>query len=502
MCYGNGCSCDSQKLEGDGVEEDEIAAEDFHLDEESDLEIDHIPLCGDGSVDEGEECDDHANGDPNDGCTDDCLFSCHDDSECLDDEICNGDESCNLEQHVCEEGIPREDGYVCNEDPRMICMDGECQEGCIDCWVCLNDEDCPDDGNVCNGEEYCDVGESMCDHRNPLPEGTPCDDADPCTYPDICQRDGICVGTPSNIYRGVSAGISHTCALRDTGSARCWGYNASGQLGNGTRIHSALPVDVLDLASSAAAIAAGGNHSCVLLVTGCIQCWGFNGVGQLGDGTSRSRTTPVDVSGLPSGVLAIDAGDIHTCALLVTGGVKCWGNNASGQLGDGTNLTRTSPVDVIGLTSGVTAIAADRYHTCALLDTGVVECWGSNVYGQLGDGTTDGSNVPVMVSGLSSVSSAIVAGGRHSCAILDTGEMMCWGGNHAGPLGDGSTTDRVTPGNVSGLGSGVSVITAGYAHTCAVLDTGTIRCWGTNYYGTLGDGTTDNRLLPVSIECL
>jgi alpha-tubulin suppressor-like RCC1 family protein len=299
----------------------------------------------------------------------------------------------------------------------------------------------------------------------------------------------------------IDAAYWHTCALNESGAVKCWGTNYVGQLGDGTITDRLTPVDVSGLASGVTAIAAGAFHSCALTSGGGVKCWGDNRYGQLGDGTTTNRLTPVDVSGLASGVTAIAAGYWHTCALTIAGGVKCWGANPAGQLGDGTSLnTRLTPVDVTGLASGVTAIAAGYEHTCALTSGGGVKCWGSNGDGRLGDGTLTNRLTPVDVTGLGGGVTAIKAGAEHSCALTDVGGVKCWGYNVSGQLGDGTTMDRSTPVDVSGLGSSVTAIAAGHAHSCALTSGGRAKCWGYNWYGQLGDGTISmGRLTPGNV---
>ena len=253
-------------------------------------------------------------------------------------------------------------------------------------------------------------------------------------------------------------------------------------------------------ATSASSVSADYTHTCALTTSGGVKCWGANNTGMLGDGTTKRRLTPVDVSGLTSGVAAISAGTYHTCALTTSGGVKCWGANYAGMLGDGTKTERDTPVDVSGLTSGVAAISVDSYHTCALTTSGGVKCWGANYHGQLGDGTTKKGRAPVDVSGLSSGVAAISAGGFHTCALTTSGGMKCWGANYAGMLGGGGKKDRLKPADVSRLVSGVAEISAGTYHTCAVTISGGVKCWGWNYYGQVGDGTTTYRAKPVDVS--
>jgi alpha-tubulin suppressor-like RCC1 family protein len=308
-------------------------------------------------------------------------------------------------------------------------------------------------------------------------------------------------GLPSGVT-AITAGGAHTCALTGSGGVMCWGFNWFGQLGGSSSLFgSSTPVAVSGLASGVTAIAAGGDHTCALTSSGGVRCWGGNFYGQLGNGSTFGGTTPVAVSGLASGVTAIAAGYAHTCARTGSGGVMCWGDNEAGQLGDGSTIYRSTPVAVGGLASGVTAIAAGTYHTCALMSSGEVRCWGDNEAGQLGDGSFTDSSTPVVVSGLPSGVTAIAAGRLHTCALTSSGEVWCWGGNFYGQLGDGSTTTRTTPVAVSGL-SGVTAIAAGAVHTCALTSSGGVWCWGYNFYGQLGDGSTTARTTPGAVSGL
>ena len=301
----------------------------------------------------------------------------------------------------------------------------------------------------------------------------------------------------------VAAGYTHTCVLTTLGGVKCWGSNANGQLGNGTNEDKNAPVDVNNLRSSVALLAAGGWHTCALTITGEVKCWGANLFGQLGDGATDNKNDPVDVSGLGSNVIALTAGEFHTCAVTTTGGAKCWGYNQSGQLGDGTKNDKGTAVDVSGLSSGIADLAAGDFHTCALTTTGGVKCWGDNLYGQLGNGITGGQKTtPVDVNGLSSGVTAISNGAYHTCALMITKEVKCWGRNGSGQLGDNSTIEKNTPTIVSALGSDIAALNAGAFYTCALTTTGGVKCWGNNSYGQLGDGTTSEKYIPVAVSGL
>ncbi len=310
------------------------------------------------------------------------------------------------------------------------------------------------------------------------------------------------VGIGSGVT-AIAAGRSHTCALTSAGGVACWGSNSFGQLGDGASTQRLTPMAVSGLASGVAAITAGVYHSCALTSAGGVQCWGYNGYGQLGDGTQTNRLTPVAVSGLSSGVAAIAAGAYHTCALTTGGAVLCWGYNGYGQLGDGSTTQRLTPVWVSGLTSGVAAIAAGGYHSCALTSAGWALCWGENYDGQLGDGSFTDRLTPVGVSGLWGGVAAITAGNQHSCALTSAGGVQCWGYNEFGQLGYGGTyLWQATPVTVSGLSTGVATLDAGWGHTCALASTGGVQCWGRNDSGQLGDGSTTNRYTPVAVSGL
>ncbi len=213
--------------------------------------------------------------------------------------------------------------------------------------------------------------------------------------------------------------------------------------------------------------------------------------GQLGDGTTTNRNTPTQTSSLGTDrtAVAITAGHSHTCAILDDGSVSCWGRNNYGQLGDGTTTDRNTPTQTSSLGTDRTAVAitAGHSHTCAILDDGSVSCWGRNTYGGLGDGTNTDRNTPTQTSSLGTdrTAVAITAGDFHTCAILDDGSVSCWGYNGYGGLGDGTTTDRNTPTQTSSLGTDRTAvaITAGHGHTCAFLDDGSVSCWGWNIYG-------------------
>lgn len=322
--------------------------------------------------------------------------------------------------------------------------------------------------------------------------------------------------------RLVSASGSHTCALLPDSTVRCWGYNEYGQLGNGTRTDSVAPVRVTGI-SNASAVSSGHHHTCALLTDGTVRCWGRNEFGELGDGSTCltppcATPLPVKVTGI-SNAIAVSSGAYHTCARLANGGVRCWGLNEFGQLGNGTFTNSSTPVAVSGAT-GAVAVTAGGYHTCALRPDGSVQCWGRNEFGELGDGSTSNWSAPVFVWGLTDAV-AVNAGGYHTCALVVDGTLRCWGLNNFGQLGDGSSltypfTDDFlatsqlffstlppgshsrTPVTVRDISSATAVAAGGF-HTCASLSDGSTSCWGQNDYGQLGDGTYSSSSTPTAV---
>lgn len=359
----------------------------------------------------------------------------------------------------------------------------------------------------------------------------------------------------------VAAGLYHTCALRSDGTVACWGENSHGELGNGTTIDTNTPTDVVGL-SGVIDIASTSGHTCAVLRNGTAKCWGRNNEDQLGDGGAAfpESTTPVTVIG-SAFFTSIATASKSTCAVHESGGVYCWGVNDYGQLGDGTFVDHATPQTVTGLSDAI-AIASSGGHYCATRATGGVRCWGHGFDGELGNGTSGAgsdSNVPVTVKRNVFASlldiTAIAAGNATSCAVRADGTAHCWGGdvhglgngaagmrqvyaqqvsgittaldvsmgsssecvllatgtvkcfgtNQYGELGDWSAplgTDQYSPRTVGAFLtplSGVVAIDSGDDHSCAMLTNGTVKCWGWNSSGQLGDGTYTNRSTPVTV---
>ena len=299
-----------------------------------------------------------------------------------------------------------------------------------------------------------------------------------------------------------AAGYDHTCALTSSGGVRCWGANEFGQLGNGTTTPSVTPVNVSGISSGVMALSAGVHYGCALTSSGGVRCWGKGTGGQLGDGAGANSSVPVTPVGLSSDVRSVSAGFAHACALMGDGTVRCWGSNGQGPLGDGTRTSSLVPQTVPGL-SGVVQLAAGGVHTCVRTDTGGVKCWGYDAYGQVGNGTAaptpDGDVLsPVDVVGLSGVAS-IAVGGYHSCAMFTDGLVKCWGYNGDGELGDGTNVNRSEPVAVAASAGAFASLALGAYGSCAITPGGGAMCWGAGQVGQIGDGAAVDRWLPTAV---
>jgi alpha-tubulin suppressor-like RCC1 family protein len=383
-------------------------------------------------------------------------------------------------------------------------------------------------------------------HHGQLGDGTETDRPAPVQVPGLTGVTALAVGS------GTIVGYGSSLALRNDGAVWAWGFNYHGQLGDGTKTDRSSPVQVPGL-TGVTALAVGSSYSLARRSDGTVWAWGDNQYGQLGDGTTTQRLAPVQVSGLtdataidvgPSyslarrsngtvwawgynhdgrlghrpttsrsiparvssltSVISLATGQKHSLALRSDSTVWAWGDNQEGALGNGTNTDLFTPTQVPGLIH-IISLAASGAHSFALCEDGTVWAWGDNTYGQLGNGTETNQPLPVKVSNLTRVMSLATGGSSrsrsHSLALRTDGTVWAWGSNYDGQLGDGTTTGRSTPAQVSGL-YGINAIAAGEAYSLALHGDGTVWAWGDNYDGQLGDGTTTNRLTPMKVPGL
>ena len=310
----------------------------------------------------------------------------------------------------------------------------------------------------------------------------------------------------------LSSGFHHTCAILDTGDVSCWGEGSNGQLGNGGTSDQTTPTLTSSLGTgrTAVALSSGYRHTCAILDDGNVSCWGDGSYGRLGNGGTSDKTTPTVTSSLGTGrtAVALASGLYHTCAILDNGDVSCWGLGAYGQLGNGGTSDKTTPTltSSLGIGRKAVALSSGGAHTCAILDNGGVSCWGDGTNGKLGNGGTSDKTTPTITSSLGTGRTAVglSSGEHHTCAILDNGSVSCWGRGSDGQLGDGGTSDQTTPKLTSSLGAGRMAVglSSGYFHTCLILDNGSSSCWGDGSYGQLGNGATSDQTTPTLTSSL
>jgi len=458
--------------------------------------------CGDGRVENGETCDDGDRDDTN-ACTNACA-----NAVCGDGSLYAADEKCDDHNLVGGDGC----SVVCGADAVFIAV-GESfscavgTTGAVQCWGANFF------GNLGNGDNST-RGYGASDMGVHLP--------------------AVNLGTGKTAL-SVAAYGSTACAILNDASVKCWGYNGEGGLGLGdtanrgtspSHLGDNLPAVPLGTGRHAVQLAVGALHSCALLDDQTVKCWGGNDYGQLGQGDMGSRgdvqgelgdsLAPVDL-GSGAKAKAVAAGSSHTCALLDDGRVKCWGANYWGQSGWGDYSPRGTVAGQMGdalpsveLGTGRTAVAigAGDAFTCALLDDATVKCWGTNASGELGQGDSQtrgddpgelGDALPPIALGTGRTAKALSVGLYAACALLDDAQLKCWGYNQYGGLGTGDTNTRGDKPNEMGdflpavnLGTGrhATQVGIGSLHTCALLDNGGVKCWGSDIYAQLGNGGT------------
>ena len=329
----------------------------------------------------------------------------------------------------------------------------------------------------------------------------------------LCWGDGAMVAGPlggpvrnPTVMPGLSrivalgSGFAHQCVLDASGRVQCWGDNIYGAVSHpDTNLRAInIPYTVAGIGSPAIEVfgAPYGDHSCAINTAFTAYCWGRNQRGQLGSAVATNvSAAPVAVAGLGA-VATLALGGEHSCAATLGGAMRCWGRNREGQLGNGTAVDSAAVVDVAGLSGGVRAIAAGYFHSCAVVSNGRVKCWGSNEYGELGNGGATGSGarsaLPVDVVGISDAID-VVAGRYFTCALRSGGGVRCWGDNTNSALGNGSSGGRIAaPVDVTGLAAPAIALTSGGFNPCAVLVSGAVQCWGYKF------GTASTRATEVA----
>lgn len=315
-------------------------------------------------------------------------------------------------------------------------------------------------------------------------------------------------GSPPSCVQDLSLGAGHSCAVKGDGTLWCWGDNTYGEIGDGTTQNKTTPVQIAALGSDVESVSLGFDHTCAVKTDGTLWCWGRNEYGQLGDGTTQDKTTPNAVASLGGTVDRVALGVAHSCAIRDDGSVECWGANSTGQLGDGTQTDASTPGPVAAVPTPVAAVDLGGFvgpgsnsHTCWLGSDTLPWCSGENVNGQLGDGTTQDKVTPLAATTVGSGVTDLALGSRHTCAVKASA-VWCWGNNSYGQLGDGTTVNKSTPFQLPNFGGSILSVDASSDHSCALDEDGNLFCWGRNTFGSLGDGTTVNKSSPNVVSAL
>lgn len=434
---------------------------------------------------------------------------------------------CSSGQGDCNNSYECATGLVCGSKngaqfgfsaKTNVCVPAHCTNGTQDSTetgVDCGGADCGSCPGICVGtpgsETYCvgckcASGQGDCDASSECVTGLACgsnqgakfgftSSVDICVAPHCVngvldaangETDVDCGGPCGNcLAASMDAGTLHACAYY-LGGVKCWGYNATGQIGNGSTTTAVAPVAVTGLGNTFTLVAAGAGHSCAVAGGNDVRCWGDGTLGQLGNAGTSSSTTQVSVSGEPSGITQIAAGGNTTC-VLAAGAVWCWGDNASGQSGGSVGGTKTTPAQVPGITTAV-HISVGLAHACAALADGTVRCWGSDSIRQLGDNLRVNTGTPVTAAGVTGAIE-VSAGDEHSCALTSGGTVYCWGNNANDRLAIGAALNGSVPSLVNGATGGIHLSSSGIAD-CIVKSGGTLACWGRGTSGQIGSGST------------
>ena len=414
--------------------------------------------------------------------------ACSDGNACTKNDVCTAG-TCAGTAYSCD------DGLACTAD--SCNGDGSCGHVPL-AGNCAIQGTCYTQGatNQTNDCQLCDPAQPTAWSNQS--DGTACDDGNGQTQNDVCTM-GKCQGTtPCAIVDNMSAGGTHTCAVRSDGSLWCWGSNIEGQLGDGTAGSPTNgPVRAGNSTWNWKLVTTGHDHTCAIRRDGTLWCWGSNSYGQLGNGAADPAAVPTPTQVAGEGWTAVRASSSFTCGVRGDGSLWCWGKNESGNLGNGSTDNSPVPVEVVG-TNWVSLAVGDA-HACGIQGDRSLWCWGANGRGQLGNGSTAGSATPVQVgdASWSNVTTDVTSGAAHTCGLRLDNSLWCWGANDDGALGNGSTTDSSVPVKV-GSESWMSE-SGGSSYTCGVQGDATLWCWGLNDTAQLGDWTLQNRLSPVRI---